>query len=136
MLVVFLNVIFSNNIVEGFGGDIYIKDYSLVNLIFNNSWFECNLSYYFVLVFVYFDVNLKFFVNIINCCFKLYFEVDVSVILFLRFGISFYIDKKFDIMCLLGYFFENVFNVSFLGLIIEDIYKFICKRCFVGLYNF
>lgn len=37
MLVVLLNVIFSNNIVEGFGGDIYIKDYSLVNLIFNNS---------------------------------------------------------------------------------------------------
>ena len=127
------NVTFSNNTVEGLGGDIHIKDHVIV--ILNNSRFERYPRDYFASAFVYSDVNSNSSVNITNCRFKSHFEVDASVILFLRSGISLRIDKKSDITCPLGYFFENAFNVSLSGSTIEDTYKLTCKRCSDGLYN-
>ncbi|XP_022799598.1 uncharacterized protein LOC111337534 [Stylophora pistillata] len=130
----FSNVTFINNTVDGLGGDIRIKDQSLVSL--SSCQFERYSHHYFASAFVYSEVNSNATVNITNCRFKSDVEVDASIIFFLRSGIRLYADKQSNITCPLGYFLElNPPNVSLSGSPTEDTYNPTCKKCSVGLYN-
>lgn len=135
-----VNVTFNDNIVEGRGGDIYISNNNSIFLL--NNLFTRSTRHYYASAFVYSNVESHSYLSIKDSSFESKStDLEVTILLDLRYGIYLSIDTASNITCPLDryIYLDNKINMTQVqtlsGRRIEDTYKPSCRKCHFGFYN-